>query len=434
MADSGNVAPQQLWGGLLKNKPAVPGSLFTAGGSAQPQALQTQPREDGIERLDGRRIFVAVSPAMREVRRQVEQVAGIDAVVLLLGESGTGKEVIARMIHKLSSRSARKFLKVNCAALPLELLESELFGHEAGAFTGARQARAGKFEICHKGTILLDEIAEMPVSPQAKLLHVLQDGEFSRLGSACTIQSDVRVLAATNVDVRQAVQSGILRADLYYRLNVFSIHLPPLRERREDLPHLLNHFMTTWAASYGRPRLPITRRILEACASYPWPGNVRELENFVKRYLVLGDEKLTVSQLDFRPGTTGDPFSRAGRSQSGVQVEKHGSCDLKSLVKDLKKDAERAAIVQALEQTRGNRQDAASLLRISLRGLHYKIRSYGIESAPSRPQSSTAQREATESRPIASGAGRSVCAFSRNSGGKLISMDRSGWPPTDKFC
>ncbi len=431
MADSGNVAPQNLWGGVLKNKLAVPGSLFTAAATAQPQTFQTQPREDGIERLDGRRIFVAASPAMREVRRQVEQVAGIDAVVLLLGESGTGKEVIARMIHKLSSRSARKFLKVNCAALPLELLESELFGHEAGAFTGARQARAGKFEICHKGTILLDEIAEMPVSPQAKLLHVLQDGEFSRLGSACTIQSDVRVLAATNVDVRQAVQNGTLRADLYYRLNVFTIQLPPLRDRREDLPHLLNHFMTTWAASYGRPRLPITRRILEACASYPWPGNVRELENFVKRYLVLGDEKLTVSQLDFR---SSDPFSRPGRSQAGLQVEKPGSCDLKSLVKDLKKDAERAAIVQALEQTRGNRQDAASLLRISLRGLHYKIRSYGIESAPSRPQTTSAQRELASPRPLTPGAGRSICAFPRNSGGKLISMDRGGWPPADKLC
>lgn len=430
MADSGNVAPQQLWSGLLKSKPAVPGGLFPASGAGQQQI----PREDGIERLDGRRIFVAVSPAMREVRHQVEQVAGIDAVVLLLGESGTGKEVIARMIHKLSSRSARKFLKVNCAALPLELLESELFGHEAGAFTGARQARAGKFEICHKGTILLDEIAEMPVSPQAKLLHVLQDGEFSRLGSACTIQSDVRVLAATNVDVRQAVQNGTLRADLYYRLNVFTIQLPPLRERREDLPHLLNHFMTTWAASYGRPRLPITRRILEACAAYPWPGNVRELENFVKRYLVLGDEKLTVSQLDFRPGAGGEPIPRTGgRSQGNPHAEQQGSCDLKSLVKDLKKDAERAAIVQALEQTGGNRQDAAGLLRISLRGLHYKIRSYGIESISSRPQTSYSQREGPGPRPVAS-AGPNACAIPRANAGKLISMDRAGWPPTGKFC
>ncbi len=359
MADSGNVAPQSPWGGTLKNKPAVPDKLFTAPGSAPAHALLAhEPRPDGIERLDGRRIFVAVSPAMREVRRQVEQVAGIDAVVLLLGESGTGKEVIARMIHKLSSRSARKFLKVNCAALPLELLESELFGHEAGAFTGARQARAGKFEICHKGTILLDEIAEMPVSPQAKLLHVLQDGEFSRLGSACTIQSDVRVLAATNVDVRQRgaernpARRSLLPAQRFHHPAAAAARAarrssPPAQSVHEHLGRQL------WASA-----VPITRRILEACASYPWPGNVRELENFVKRYLVLGDEKLAVSQLDFRPSAAGDPVWRA---EGGSQVGKPGSCDLKSLVKDLKKDAERAAIVQALEQTGGNRQDAASL-------------------------------------------------------------------------
>lgn len=426
MADSGNLTSQQLWAGALRTK-SVPASLLAAAGAAQP--IRTpEPREDGIERLDGHRIFVAVSPAMREVRRQVEQVAGIDAVVLLLGESGTGKEVIARMIHKLSTRCARKFLKVNCAALPLELLESELFGHEAGAFTGARQARAGKFEICHKGTILLDEIVEMPVSPQAKLLHVLQDGEFSRLGSASTIQSDVRVLAATNVDVRQAVQNGTLRADLYYRLNVFTIELPPLRERREDLPHLLTHFMTTWASSYGRPRLPITRRILEACASYPWPGNVRELENFVKRYLVLGDEKLAVSQLDFRSSPSGE---RAGaRGQGGLRPDKPGSCDLKSLVKDLKKDAERAAIVQALEKTGGNRQDAAALLHISLRGLHYKIRAYGIDSTSSRIPPQREGAEPGGMPPL----GKSLPAFSRPSGGKLISMERAGWPPAGKFC
>src|ERR1035437_5467066 len=156
-------------------------------------------------KLDEHIAFVAISHAMREVRRKVEQVAGIDAGVLLLGESGTGKEVVARLIHKLSKRAPQKFLKVNCAALPVDLLESELFGYEAGAFTGARQARAGKFETCHKGTILLDEIAEMPISPQAKLLHVLQDGEFSRLGSASSVHADVRVLAATNVDVREAL-------------------------------------------------------------------------------------------------------------------------------------------------------------------------------------------------------------------------------------
>jgi len=317
--------------------------------------------------------FVAVSPSMREVRRKVEQVASTDAGVLLLGESGTGKEVVARLIHKLSKRAPQKFLKVNCAALPVDLLESELFGYEAGAFTGARQAKAGKFETCHKGTILLDEIAEMPISPQAKLLHVLQDGEFSRLGSASLVRADVRVLAATNVNVREAVRLGTLRADLYYRLNVFTIQLPPLRDRKEDQPHLLNHFLSSWAASYGRPRPTLTRRMLDACLAHSWPGNVRELENFVKRFLVHGDEDEAISQLNYEMGE-----DRA--NQAKINPDGKTQCgDLKSLVRDLKHETERAAIVQALDRTGGNRQDAASLLNISLRALHYKIRQYGID-------------------------------------------------------
>jgi two-component system, NtrC family, response regulator AtoC len=327
-----------------------------------------------IEQLDSRHAFIAVSPAMREVRKQVELVAGIDVPVLLLGESGTGKEVVARLIHKLSTRAQQRFLKVNCAALPVELLESEMFGYEAGAFTGAHQSKAGKFETCHRGTILLDEIAEMPISPQAKLLHVLQDGEFSRLGSTSTVHVDVRVLAATNTNVRQAVHSGTFRTDLYYRLNVFMIALPPLREHKEDLSYLLNHFMDTWAACYGRPRLPVTRRILDACASYPWPGNVRELESFVKRYLVLGDEDQTLDLLERER-------DMARGKQDPVFVPPPADCsNLKSRVLEMKSDAERSAILKALEQANGSKQGTARLLGISLRTVHYKIRRYGIES------------------------------------------------------
>jgi two-component system, NtrC family, response regulator AtoC len=333
--------------------------------------------QDDIENVDNRRAFVAVSPAMREVRRSVEQVAGIDAGVLLLGESGTGKEVVARLIHKLSSRAPRKFMKVNCAALPAELLESELFGYEAGAFTGASRSTAGKFETCHKGTILLDEVAEMPVSPQAKLLHVLQDGEFSRLGSTSTVQADVRVLAATNVNVHQAVKSGAFRADLYYRLNVFTIVLPPLRERKEDIPHLLNYFMNTWSASYGRPRLPMTREALEACASYPWPGNVRELENFVKRCLVVGDVNAVAEQLG------NEIYTGSSNKPTVPHVTGTADCtDLKSMVRDLKYEAERRAILQALERANGCKQEAARMLGISLRALHYKIQRYGSDVIP----------------------------------------------------
>lgn len=329
-----------------------------------------------VELLGGRTAFVAASPAMREVRRQVEQVSDTDAAVLLLGESGTGKEVVARLIHSLSCRAPKRFLKVNCAALPVDLLESELFGHEAGAFTSAHQAKAGKFEACDKGTILLDEVGEMPTSLQAKLLHVLQDGEFSRLGSTSTVRVNVRVLAATNVNVKQAVQAGTFRRDLYFRLNVLTIQLPPLRERKEDLPHLLNYMMTTWAASYGRPRLPITRRILDASASYAWPGNVRELESFVKRYLVLGNEDDALHQLDGEKGTERG-LHVTGRTDS-VNESSEECVNLKSRVQGLKCEAECSAILQALDLTNGCKQEAAKLLGISQRAFHYKIRQYDI--------------------------------------------------------
>lgn len=463
MQDSGSMPQRSAWAGMPKTKPAgtlpasMPANLIpqVAESPLTPLPHTQSPMPDGVECLDSHRAFVAVSPAMREVRRQLEQVAGIDGVVLLLGESGTGKEVVARMIHKLSWRASREFVKVNCAALPVELLESELFGREAGVSGDVRpdlaeKDQAGKFETCNKGTILLDEIAALPISSQAKLLHLLQDGEFSRLGSASTIRADVRVLAATNADVRQAMQNGTLRPDLYYRLNVFPIHLPPLRERREDLPHLLNHFMNTWAAAYDRPRLPITRRILEFCASYPWPGNVRELENFVKRYLVMSDENLALSQLDYRP-ESGAASVQVDNPPAHQPAAQSGGCDLKTLVRDLKQEAERAAIVRALEQTGGNKQEAAILLRISLRGLHYKVRAYAIESIP-QGQECTAARGNPPLRPLppvpayplthavdgspqfaAPGngklAGQGNGKLTSSGNGKLISMDRTSYLP-----
>ncbi len=326
-----------------------------------------------LEDLGNKWFFVAASPALQEVRKQVSQVAGIDAPVLLLGESGTGKEVIARLIHKESQRSQRTFMKVNCAALPVELLESELFGYEAGAFTGAQHAKPGKFEICHRSTLLLDEIAEMPIPPQAKLLHVLQDGEFSRLGSTTTTASDVRIIAATNVDIQQAIEARRFRADLFYRLNAFTIRLPSLRERKEDIPVLLDHFIEKWSVRYGRPRLEVSQKMINACMRYPWPGNVRELENVVKRYLVLGDEEGVFDKLGSQPA--GFEFPRDTN-----RLQNHELCnDLKSLVRGLKQDAEREVIVRTLEQAKGCRKDTARILNISLRALHYKIRQYCIE-------------------------------------------------------
>ena len=350
-------------------------------GSELPSPVLDPPARETNKRLTNWS-YVAASPAMLEVRKQVNLVANIDVPLLLLGESGTGKEVIARLIHKLSSRAQRTFMKVNCAALPMELLESELFGYEAGAFTGARNSKPGKFEMCHQGTILLDEIAEMPIPPQAKLLHVLQDGEFSRLGSTTSAKADVRVLAATNVDIHQAIASRKFRADLYYRVSAFTIHLPPLRERKEDIPVLLNYFVTMWADLFSRPRLHVSAKMLDVCLRYPWPGNVRELESFVKRFLIMGNEDQVLSTLDYKSGAGADPSGAARRTNPA-------NCrDLKSLVRSVKQEAETEAIIGALEQTQGSRKDAAKRLKISLRALQYKIQEYGIDgfADPSLPR------------------------------------------------
>lgn len=344
--------------------------LNTPSASAE---AETELSANDVEEVGEDLSFVAVSPAMRRMRAQVNQLAHVDVPILMLGESGTGKEVVARLIHKLSLRSHRMFLKVNCAALPDELLESELFGYEAGAFTGAVRSKPGKFELCNKGTILLDEIAEMPVGLQAKLLHVLQDQQFSRLGGRSTIKVDVRILAATNVDIPRALASKKLREDLYYRLNAFTLHLPPLRERREAIPLLLRHFMARFAARYARAPLPLTPALLDAAQRYAWPGNLRELENLVKRYLILGDETLVLSELETRPEEgplASEGFPRPETSRPG---------DLKLLVRGLKDKAEMEAISRALEQTNWSRKQAARLLNISYKALLYKIRQYGID-------------------------------------------------------
>src|SRR5947199_4370393 len=292
-----------------------------------------------VEELCDDVFFIAASPSMRKLRSQAALVANVDIPVLMLGESGTGKEVMAKLIHKLSPRAHRTFLKVNCAAVPADLLESELFGYEAGAFTGATHAKPGKFEICNKGTILLDEIGEMPPSLQAKLLHVLQDQQFSRLGSRSVIKVDVRILAATNINIPEALANKRLREDLYYRLNAFTVQVPPLRERKEEIPILLKHFMTHMAEQHARPPLPLSRTLLQACANYSWPGNIRELNNFVKRYLVLGDESLAISELHPKSDGSGAQFDPATAQNSS---ETTGG--LKSLGRSAKDEAEAEAI------------------------------------------------------------------------------------------
>src|ERR1051326_1684473 len=274
--------------------------------------LGKQPVGGEVEELADDVFFIAASPAMRKIRSQAALVANVDIPVLLLGESGTGKEVLARLIHKLSPRAHRTFLKVNCAAVPADLLESELFGYEAGAFTGATHPKPGKFELCNKGTILLDEIGEMPPLLQAKLLHVLQDQQFSRLGSRSVIKVDVRILAATNINIPEALANKRLREDLYYRLNAFTMQLPPLRERKEEIPLLLKHFMSRMAEHYARPPITLSPKLLQRRLDYPWPGNLRELSNFVKRFLILGDEDVAINELQPQ-SDGGGPAAGLGR-------------------------------------------------------------------------------------------------------------------------
>src|ERR1700675_4927153 len=340
------------------------------------QGKQTYSGE--VEELSDDVFFVAASPAMRKIRSQAALVANVDIPVLMLGESGTGKEVLGRLIHKLSPRAHRTFLKVNCAAVPADLLESELFGYEQGAFTGATHAKPGKFELCNRGTILLDEIGEMPPTLQAKLLHVLQDQQFSRLGSRTVVKVDVRILAATNINIPEALANKRLREDLYYRLNAFTLSLPPLRERKEEVPILLKHFMSRMAEQYARPPLPLSPTMLAACLEYSWPGNLRELSNFIKRYLILGDEKLAIAELNPKSDVNGGQ-----RVEGGTKAADSSAGGLKSLSRSAKDEAEATAITQALEQTNWNRKQAAALLKISYKALLYKIRQYGIAEARS---------------------------------------------------
>jgi two-component system response regulator AtoC len=318
--------------------------------------------------------FLAASPQMVKIRQQILQIAPVDVPVFVSGESGAGKEVVARMIHMRSLRANQAFVKVNCAALPSELLESELFGYEQGAFTGAIRAKPGKFEMANKGTIFLDEIAEMSTNLQAKMLHVLQDGQFSRLGGRQMVQCDVRVLAATNMNVREAIAAGRFREDLYYRLNVFTIHVPPLRERAREIPMLFQHFLEKYSEKYQKPANEPSTHLMEAAMRYPWPGNLRELENFVKRYVILEDDEESFRELLEMASTQ----QRTSPGEESTQTAREPG-GLKALVRSLKDEAEMEAIADALEKTNWSRKEAARMLGISYKALLYKMRQFKLD-------------------------------------------------------
>ena len=337
--------------------------------------------------------FLAASPQMVRIRQQILQIAPVDVPVFICGESGVGKEVVARMIHLRSKRRNQAFVKVNCAALPGELLESELFGYEQGAFTGAVRAKPGKFEMANKGTIFLDEIAEMSTHLQAKLLHVLQDHQYSRLGGRHLVETDVRVLAATNVDVQEAMKTGKFREDLYYRLNVLSIMVPPLRERTAEIPLLFRHFLQKYSEKFGKPAVAPSEHLLDAALNYPWPGNLRELENFVKRYVILEDYEGSLREL-VEMSATRQRISP--REVTNVPKEQ----GLKALVRGLKDEAEMEAIADALEKTRWCRKDAAKMLGISYKALLYKMRRFNLDTPRTRR---TAAAKAEETAPATVG-------------------------------
>jgi len=311
------------------------------------------------------------SPRMSEVREIIEQAARVDVTVLICGETGTGKDVVARAVHEASVRQSGPFVKVNCAAVPRELLESELFGHERGAFTGAHQLKIGKFEAADRGTIFLDEIGDLHPALQGKLLHVLQDGQFSRVGGRSTLKVDVRVLAATNQDLEQAVAASRFREDLYYRLNVIQILVPPLRERPEEIPVLAEYFMRRYSQLFRRESLRLPPETVQRLLHHRFPGNVRELENMIKRMIVLGDPLLRRSPL---PGG-----AAAGEDNGTPRPAKSATVSLKDIARKAAQLAEREAILQALEQTQWNRVRAAKILEISYRALLYKIKDSGLD-------------------------------------------------------
>jgi two-component system response regulator AtoC len=307
---------------------------------------------------------------MRAVRWSIEQVADTDATVLIRGESGVGKELVAKAIHAASLRRVRAFVKVNCAALPAELLESELFGHEKGAFTGAYRRKLGKFEIADSGTMFLDEIGDMPLGLQAKLLHVLQDHEFARVGGSDVIRVDVRVVASTNRNLEAAVAAGHFREDLYYRLKVVTLSVPPLRARREEIPLLARAFVARFNAQWRR-NVVLSPESLELLGDYGWPGNVRELENMMKRVVVLQREELLREELS-GPAAS-DPVAAPAPRPAAPTKE-----TLRDLARRAAIDAQREAIRDVLTRVNWNRAEAARLLNISYKALLYKIDQCGL--------------------------------------------------------
>ena len=337
---------------------------------------------DDVERIGDGSYFIAASPVMRKLRAQAELLAKAQSPLLILGESGSGKSTTAQLIHGLSVRSGIKLLKVNCAALPGRLLEEELFGSETGVETGPARTRAGKLELCEKGTLLLEEIVEMPPEVQHTLLQVLQSKQLLRLGGDKPIEVNVRILAETSANIDHAVAGKKLREDLYYCLSAFTLHVPPLRQRKVEITVLLHQFMQQLARHYSLPPRTFSPVVLEACQQYSWPGNLSELESFVKRYLVMPDHEFASGEEPVPGGMADAGYSRLAAPVIPVAGDAREQASapesLKSLVQSVKLEAEKNAIAAALQKTGWNRRAAARMLRVSYRALLYKIDRYHL--------------------------------------------------------
>jgi two-component system response regulator AtoC len=337
-------------------------------GRTEPRQQQSAPRPDFS-------MLFGASAKMEDVRETIDKVADTNATVLIRGESGTGKEMVARTVYSQSSRRDKPFVKVNCAAIPNDLLESELFGYEQGAFTGANRQKLGKFDQANNGTLFLDEISEMHPSLQAKLLHVLQDGEFARLGGKHDIAVDVRILAATNKPLERAVTEGTFREDLFYRLNVVSIHIPPLRERREEIPVFIDFFLNKYSLYYNKRPAPFSDAALQRMMNYDWPGNIRELENLVKRYTIVGNEAQIIRELaTHKPIVTSTDIALASAVKMPARHTQDDQPSLLEIGRRAAQKAEREAIERVLMQTKWNRRQAAKILKVSYKALLNKLK------------------------------------------------------------
>jgi len=329
--------------------------------SGHQSALAKQASAQQPKAKDSNDVFITEDIETRRLLDRVALVAPSNASVLVVGESGTGKERLSRYVHACSNRTGANFIAINCAAIPEGVLEAELFGHEKGAFTGATSARPGKFELAHEGTLLLDEITEMPVHLQAKLLRVLQEGEVDRLGGRKPVKINVRVIATSNRDISKAVQEGSFRQDLYYRLNVVTIQLPPLRHRTGDIAPLSTHFLQRFSDMYGRPAPSLTPAAIQQMESYAWPGNARELENCMHRaFLMAVDHSIEPSHLCLDMSPSAQQETHDDTVQAGISI----------------RDMERALIEKTLIHVQGNRTEAAELLGISIRTLRNKLHTY----------------------------------------------------------